>query len=68
MLRVPNKTLKQQSWFALLSNGKTNTDLQIPIKSYKITHNKLTVIKYADGLPKDFDLTIFKNQPEKFII
>lgn len=67
MLHIPSKTKQQQSWFSALVNGKTTTDIQIPIKSYKLTDNKLTVIKFADGLPKDFELTIFKNQPKKFI-
>lgn len=67
MLHIPNKTKTNQSWLSILWNGKQLTDTQIPIKSYHITTNQLSVVKYADGLTKDFNIQLFNNTPEQFI-
>ncbi len=67
ILKVPNDTSMKQSWFSILSEGRKSSNIEIPIKSYTINEKGLTVIKYSDGLPQNFDVTLFKNQPEKFI-
>lgn len=67
MLQIPTKATNQQSWFSVLYDGRSTTNTEIPIKSYQIKNNKLTIVKYADGLTKDFDINIFKQQPEKYI-
>ncbi|MDY0780758.1 ABC transporter permease [Tenacibaculum sp. IB213877] len=67
MLQIPNLDKTKQSWFSVFLHGKQTTDSELPIKSYSIENNKLEVIKYADGLPKEFDLQQFNNNPEKFI-
>ena len=48
-------------------SGKQINSEEIPIKSYQIKGSTLEIIKYSDGLPKSYNLSIFKNQPEKFI-
>ncbi len=67
LLQIPNKNKKEQSWFSILKNGRKNTNTAIPIQSYTVLKNELTIIKYTDGLPKSFDLSLFNHQPEKFI-
>ncbi|TYQ00391.1 peptide/nickel transport system permease protein [Tenacibaculum adriaticum] len=67
LLKIPNQREINQSWFSILSNGRKSTFTEIPIKSYIITKNKLEVVKYSDGLTKEFNLSLFNNQPEKFI-
>ena len=67
ILKTPTNNNTTQSWFSILKKGKENNFTQLPIKSYSINNNVLTVIKYADGLPKNFNLKTFNNQPEKYI-
>ena len=67
MLQIPNQGSIQQSWFSILYNGKKNTSTPIPITSFSNNGKELIIIKYADGLPKNYDLALFKHQPEKFI-
>jgi len=67
ILKTPTNNNTIQSWFSILKKGKENNFTQLPIKSYSINNNVLTVIKYADGLPKNFNLKTFNNQPEKYI-
>lgn len=54
MLQIPNTKKVDQSWFSVFLNGRTSVDEELPIKSYSIIDDKLQVIKYSDGLPKDF--------------
>ncbi len=67
MLSIPSEEKKEQSWFSVFMDGKQNSTTEIPIKSYKINNNQLEIIKYSDGLPKNYSLSLFNNQPEKFI-
>ena len=54
MLSIPSETKKQQSWFSVFMKGKQNSSTEIPIKSFSVKNNQLEVIKYSDGLPKEF--------------
>ncbi|RKF04772.1 peptide/nickel transport system permease protein [Tenacibaculum lutimaris] len=54
MLSIPSETKKQQSWFSVFMEGKQNSSTEIPIKSFSFKNNQLEVIKYSDGLPKEF--------------
>ncbi|MGB1042118.1 MAG: ABC transporter permease [Tenacibaculum sp.] len=67
MLSIPSKEKEAQSWFSVFIDGKQSTHNEVPIKSFSINNNELEVIKYADGLPKNYNLSLFNNQPEKFI-
>ncbi|WP_271406946.1 ABC transporter permease [Tenacibaculum soleae] len=67
MLSIPPKSTEKQSLFSVFINGKQNTNTEIPINSYSIKNNELEIIKYSDGLPKNYALSLFNNQPEKFI-
>ncbi|CAM1351120.1 ABC transporter permease [Tenacibaculum crassostreae] len=65
MLSVPSEVESQQSWFSIFINGKKNTATEIPIQSYSIKNNQLEVIKYADGLPKEFPASYEKYIQQK---
>lgn len=67
MLSIPPKSTEKQSLFSVFINGKQNTNTEVPINSYSIKNNELEIIKYSDGLPKNYALSLFNNQPEKFI-
>jgi len=67
MLTIPSAVDNNQSWFDFLLNGKKNLSSEIPINSYSIKENYLEIIKYADDLPQEFQLSLFENQPEKYI-
>ncbi len=67
MLSIPTKTTQTQSWLHFLINGKQETPLEIPIKASKISENILTITQYSDGLQKSYPLTLFKNNPQKYI-
>lgn len=67
MLQIPNTNSTKQSWFSILTNGRKNTNTEIPIQSYSVNETELTIIKYTDGLPKSFHLNLFNHQPEKHI-
>ena len=66
LLQFPTKQT-EQTWISKFWNGKQINSEEIPIKSYQIKESTLEIIKYSDGLPKSYNLSIFKNQPEKFI-
>lgn len=65
MLSVTSEVESQQSWFSVFINGKKNTATEIPIQSYSIKNNQLEVIKYADGLPKEFPASYEKYIQQK---
>lgn len=67
MLIIPPQKKDSQSWFSIFLNGKKTTSNEIPITSYKIENNTLKVIKYADGLSKEYPLSKFNNTPKKNI-
>ena len=67
MLSIPNAKEKEQSIFDFLINGKKNSGTEIPINSYEVKNKTLEIVKYADGLTKQYPLTIIKNNPSKFI-
>lgn len=54
LLSVPSEVKNQQSWFSVFMEGKQNSSTEIPIKSFFVKNNQLEVIKYSDGLPKEF--------------
>ncbi|WP_428741319.1 ABC transporter permease [Tenacibaculum sp.] len=54
MLSIPVENNNQQTWFSVFMKGKQNTSTEIPITSFSVENNQLEVIKYADGLPKEF--------------
>lgn len=54
LLSIPSEVKNQQSWFSVLMKGKQNLSTEIPIQSFSVSNNELEVIKYSDGLPKEF--------------
>lgn len=54
LLSVPSEVKNQQSWFSVFMEGKQNSSTEIPIKSFSVENNQLEIIKYSDGLPKEF--------------
>ncbi len=67
MLTIPSKEKTNQSWFDFLINGKQNTNIEIPIISYKIIGDQFEIIKYSDKLTKEFPLSVIDNQPSTYI-
>lgn len=67
MLSIPSQSKKEQSWFSVFMNGKQNSLTEIPIKSYKLINNQLEILKYSDGLAKNYPLALFNDQPKKHI-
>ncbi|WP_028890263.1 ABC transporter permease [Tenacibaculum ovolyticum] len=67
MLSIPSQSKKEQSWFSIFMNGKQNSPTEIPIKSYKLINNQLEILKYSDGLAKNYPLALFNDQPKKHI-
>lgn len=67
MLSIPSSEKKKQSWFSIFMYGRKNVATEIPIHSFFIKDNSLEVIKYADGLSKEYLLSIFQNNPKRFI-
>ncbi|WP_431166937.1 ABC transporter permease [Tenacibaculum halocynthiae] len=67
MLTIPAKKEKEQSWFSVFMDGKQTTSTEIPIKSFEIKSNQLEIINYSDSLLKKYPLSLFNNQPRKFI-
>ena len=65
MLSIPSESKSQQSWFSVFMNGKEQSATEIPIQSHSVKNNQLEVIKYADGLPKDFPAAYEKYIQEK---
>ena len=67
MLQIPLDNTEKQSWFTSFLYGKKAHFDELPIKSFTIKENSLQVVKYSDGLPKEFNTSIFNNQPENYI-
>ncbi|SNR14650.1 ABC transporter permease [Tenacibaculum jejuense] len=67
MLKIPNQQQEKTSLYTTLIEGKKNDFKELPILSYSVQNNILEVIKYADQLPKSYPLSIFNNEPKKFI-
>lgn len=67
IVKIPLENSKKNSFISSFLFGKEIQFDELPITSFKIKNTTLEVIKYADGLPKEFDLKIFKNAPEDFI-
>ncbi len=65
MLRIPPEIKKEQSWFSVFINGRKEAATEIPIKSFSIENNQLQIIKYADGLPKEFPASYEKYLKQK---
>lgn len=65
MLSIPSKIKTQQSWFSVFINGKKNSSTEIPITSFNIKNDTLEVLKYADGLPKEFPASYQKYIQQK---
>lgn len=54
LLSIPSEIKNQQSWFSIFVKGKQHSATEIPIKSFSVKNNQLEIIKYSDGLPKEF--------------
>jgi peptide/nickel transport system permease protein len=67
MLTIPSNDEVETSFIDFLINGNKNTGTEIPILSYKIKGKNLEIIKYADGLAKEYPLSVIKNKPETYI-
>ncbi len=67
IITIPNKTKEEQSVFDWLFSGKTNSNSEIPIRSYTIKENKIIYESYADGLEKEIELPELENTPKKYI-
>ena len=67
MLTIPSKEKKEISFIDFLINGSKNTATEIPILSHKINGKNLEIIKYADGLAKEYPLSVINNKPAEFI-
>jgi peptide/nickel transport system permease protein len=67
MLTIPSTNNKETSLLDFLIHGNKDTGTEIPILSYKIKGKNLEVIKYADGLLKEYPLSIIHNKPKTFI-
>lgn len=65
MLSIPPEIKKEQSWFSVFINGRKEAATEIPIKSFSIENNQLQIIKYADGLPKEFPASYEKYLKQK---
>ncbi|WGH75141.1 ABC transporter permease [Tenacibaculum tangerinum] len=65
MLRIPSEEKNQKSWFAIFMSGKQNSATAIPIKSFSVQNNQLEVVKYSDGLPKEFPASYQKYIQQK---
>ncbi len=67
MLTLPDEQNKESNtWISILFNGKEASSNEIPIISYEVSKELLSIKKY-DGTVKDFKLKIFENNPENFI-
>ncbi len=67
MLTLPDEQNKESNtWISILFNGREASSNEIPIISYKVSEELLSIKKY-DGSVKDFKLEIFQNNPENFI-
>ena len=71
MLHIPLENIDHQSSFEKLLYGKLNQQTEIPISNFNIKDDLLEVGIYTEGnlqpQLKTFPLSIFKNNPEKYI-
>ncbi|CAI8284595.1 MAG: Glutathione transport system permease protein GsiD [Polaribacter sp. SA4-10] len=67
MLTIPSNDKKETSLLDFLIHGNKDTGTEVPILSYKINGENLEIIKYADGLLKEYPLTAIHNKPETYI-
>lgn len=65
LLSIPSEAKNQQSWFSVFMEGKQNSSTEIPIKSFSVENNQLEIIKYSDGLPKEFPASYEKHIQQK---
>lgn len=65
LLSVPSGIKNQQSWFSIFMKGKQHSATGTPIKSFSVKNNQLEIIKYADGLPKEFPTSYEKYIQQK---
>ncbi|REH46426.1 peptide/nickel transport system permease protein [Tenacibaculum gallaicum] len=65
MLSIPSKIKNEQSWFSVFMRGKQYSATETPIKSFSVKNNQLEIIKYADGLPKEFPTSYEKYIQQK---
>ncbi|WP_417785725.1 ABC transporter permease [Tenacibaculum sp.] len=65
LLSIPSEAKNQQSWFSVFMEGKQNSSTEIPIKSFSVKNNQLEIIKYSDGLPKEFPTSYEKYIQQK---
>lgn len=67
ILTLPDEQNKESNtWISILFNGKEVSSNEIPIISYEVSEELLSIKKY-DGTIKDFKLEIFQNNPENII-
>ncbi len=67
ILTLPDEqNKKSNTWISILFNGKEASSNEIPIISYEVSEEQLSIKKY-DGTVKDFKLEVFQNNPENFI-
>lgn len=66
MLTIPSEIKSNQSFLSKLFFGKSNTDTEIPIQSYKAIAEGLSYLEYAsdglNGLEKQVELSQFPNK------
>ena len=67
MLTIPSNDKKETSLLNFLIHGNKDTGTEVPILSYKIKGENLEIIKYADGLLKEYPLSAIHNKPETYI-
>jgi peptide/nickel transport system permease protein len=67
MLTVPATTKNETSLLDFLLHGHKDVGVEIPMISYNINGKNLEIIKYADGLRKEYPLSAFQNKPETYI-
>lgn len=67
MLQLPPLQKEKTSWIDFLMNGDKNTGTEIPILSYTVTDDTIEIIKYADGLAKEYPLSRIHHQPATYI-
>ena len=67
MLTIPSDEKKENSFIDFIINGNKITGTEIPILSYSIQGENLEIIQYADGLAKQYPLSVINNKPKIFI-
>ena len=67
MLTIPSNDKKETSLLDFLIHGNKDTGTEVPILSYKIKGKNLEIIKYADGILKEYPLSAIHNKPETYI-